>query len=230
VRKRSLQRLRNSNFRDSYCKPCIEAGKVTVAREFVPSGFPSKTPFITGAVGTMLSGVAAVVFVALVFLIQPYVYNLPAMISFIIVGAGLVVNSFGYKGMKTNFGLKMGTASFALGIVGSVLTMITAGFGAALQISHYNYSFLNQVFIVLLFITLVFLGVMQIVWGVAQIIARRFAGSSALALATGILLVISGAITASLIVFYAGLVLFLVSEILTFVVFITFKIRKQNKA
>lgn len=99
---------------------------------------------------------------------------------------------------------------------------ISAAFGIiALDNPGYSYSSLWWgLYVVFSIITLILFGVMQILWGAAHINSRRHTGNSGLALATGIMLIISGTLTMSIIITFVGMILFFVSEIIAAVAFI----------
>jgi len=192
---------------DSYCKACIESGRVvavepsepTVAEEMsTPTGTPSKAFLVVGGVGCIISSIAAIWFffntLWSIVNYSPIVdYPLYGIIGHTLLFIGLILASFGYLGMRRNYGSGVGTASFAVGIVVSVLfilwtILLSMGyisdyfyygdwyfdFGAYLEITIYDIFF-----------------AMMILWAVAHITTRRFTGKSGLSIATGIMLIIT---------------------------------------
>jgi hypothetical protein len=159
--------------------------------------------------------------------------NLGLSLLMIILAVGTILAGFGYRGIKTNYGVGTGTAAFALSIVACVLFGVHASIGMALSFSTYSYYYYSPWYVassLSMIITPIMFGVMQIMWGVAHINSRRFTGNSGLGMATGIILIISGALTASVLVSFAGLLLFLVSGILVMLVFILSKVPHATQA
>jgi len=116
---------------DSYCKTCVETGRVKAPAVPVPtppvaiprpSGIPSRTPFIVGGIGAIISGVAALLlflggFSNIFFGFFFGFGKIWSVISNIILGIGLILAGIGYLGIKRNYGLGTGTAGFAFSIV-----------------------------------------------------------------------------------------------------------------
>jgi hypothetical protein len=231
---------------DSHCKTCVEEGRVRVASvafpqqqlaEPKPSGIPSKTPFIIGSIGAIMAGVAAILsiftgYASLLFGWSSYgsLYGNAGVAVSIFLAVGIILAGIGYKGIKSNYGPSTGTAGFALSIVTSVLFFVTAALGLVASYSYYSYYYYYYsspwyvAFAISLIISLIMFGVTQIIYGVAHINCRRFTGNSGLGMATGILLIISGAFTASVLLTFVGMIMFLVGGILTLIVFIMAKI------
>jgi len=236
---------------DSYCKACVETGRVKAPTVPVPippvaaprpSGVPSRAPFIVGGVGTIISGVAALLSLfggfGNIFAFAYYAYGVYLTFGFgsilffimgIILGVGLLLAGIGYLGIKRNYGPGTGTAGFAFSIVACVFLFASVAFSIiGLSYPYYYpyypyYPYYNPwytIFISTVVITLILFGVMQILWGAAHINSRQFTGNSGLTLATGIMLIISGALTACVILAFIGMILFFVSEILATIVFL----------
>lgn len=234
---------------DSYCKTCVETGRaiaptvqvptqpVVVAR---PSGIPSRTPFIVGSVGAIISGVAALLWLfggfGNIFVLTGYFGfgSIWAIVGGIILGVGLILAGIGYKGIKKNYGTGTGTAGFAFSIVACVFVFVNVALGIiglSYPTRYYRYYYndpMYLIFIISAFITLILFGVMQILWGVAHINSRKYTGTSGLAMATGIMLIISGALTASVFVAFVGMIMFFISEILAVIVFLTSNVPQQT--
>lgn len=228
---------------DSYCKTCVETGRVKVPAIQVPTpargvptplGIPSRSPFIVGGVGAIICGVAA--FFSLLggfgnVLSEEFGFRAPlSLIGGIILGVGVILAGIGYAGIKRNYGVGTGTAGFAFSIVVCVFMFINVAMsiiGIPYTDSWYydpRYFF----YILSALITVILFGVMQILWGVAHINSRNYTGTSGLAMATGIMLIISGALTVSVIIAFVGIVLFFVSEILALLVFLVSKIPQRT--
>jgi len=205
----------------------------------VPSGIPTRAPFIVGGVGAIISGVAALLSFfggfGNIFWYTLGWGSIWVILGGIILGVGLILAGIGYKGIKGNYGVGTGTAGFAFSIVACVFVFVNVALGIigfpygngvpyyrdpeyALYISYIG----STVIAVILF------GVMQILWGVAHINSRKYTGTSGLAMATGIMLIISGALTASVLVAFVGIILFFVSEILAVLVFLMSNIPQQT--
>lgn len=221
---------------DSYCKTCVEAGRAQMPPVGAPSpvmiakpaGIPSKTTFVVGSVGLIIAGVAAVMSIfgglGLFWAGGYYGYGLLGMTSSILLAVGVLLAGFGYKGIKTNYGLGIGTAGFAFGIIVSVFLIVQSVFTVIIPHGYYGYYDYNSswwvVALIFTIIAVEMFAVAQILWGVAHIRSRDYTGNSALGIAAGILLIISGAFTASIILSFVGYVLFLVGGILAMIVFL----------
>lgn len=226
---------------NSYCKTCVEAGRVKALTVEIPAvaptpgGIPSRTPFIIGSIGAIISGVAALLVMLLGGLIAMWwlvsgseLVGIGGIASGILLAVGLILAGIGYLGIKRNYGQGIGTAGFAFSIVVCVFLFVTVVFGiiaVSYPYSQYGYIYPYQnpwysIYVLSAIITLILFGIMQILWGIAHINTRQYTGTSGLAIATGIMLIISGALTASVIIAFAGIVLFFVSEILAVIVFL----------
>ena len=240
---------------ESYCKRCVETGRakpqpVQVSPPPVrvptppvkmpaPSGIPTRAPFVVGGVGAIISGVASLLSFFGGFG-NIFWHNLGwgsiwAILGGIILGVGLILAGIGYKGIKRNYGVGTGTAGFAFSIVVCVFVFVNVALGII------GFSYENGVpyyrdpeyawyifYIGSTVIAVILFGVMQILWGAAHINSSKYTGTSGLTMATGIMLIISGAMTASVIAAFAGIILFFVSEILAVLVFLMSNIPQQT--
>ena len=157
-----------------------------------------------------------------------YGFGLLGFASSILLAVGVLLAGFGYKGIKTNYGLGIGTAGFAFGIITFVFLIVQSILTVITPYSYYGYYYYyNSWWVVVSIFAIVaveMFAVAQILWGVAHIKSRRYSGNSGLGMAAGILLIISGAFTASIILSFVGFVLFLVGGILAVIVFLMAKI------
>jgi len=174
------------------------------------------TPFFFGRIGAAMSGVAAFLlsftsFVEASSLLFGYslslgwsLYNYTAsLIVLIFFSIGLFLTGFGYRGMKTNYRINAGTAGFSLCILSSLLFLADS----------FDYYYIVRF---LPFIIFPVFGITQIVCGIAQIRLRRLTGDSGSGMATGILLMVSGALTTSFLLSSVGMLLFSVAEVFVF--------------
>jgi len=224
----------------AYCKTCVESKAVAAtSRETqvampLPSGIPSKTHFIIGGVGAIISGIAALMFLFIGGLALlwwsgagGYYMNSASLAGFVILGIGLILAGIGYLGISRNFRKGVATASFAFCIIVTVFLFITAAFGLIWSSQGYYYYYYSSpwytTYIIAVIVTLVLFGVMQILWGVSHIQAKQYIGNSGLSLATGIMFIISGALTVSILVSFVGMILFCVSNIMAAIGFILTK-------
>lgn len=225
----------------AYCKTCVESGAVNrsiivvgTKEAIPPGGIPSKTHFIIGGVGSIISGVAAII--SLFMGLRPLLWwwagsrgyiAFEDLAGFVILGVGLILAGIGYMGISRNFRKGVATASFAFSIIVVVFLFITAAFGllwAPRPPYYYYYESPGYIaYIVVFIVTLVLFGVMQILWGVSHIQARQYVGNSGLSLTTGIMFIISGALTASILISFVGMILLCVSNIMAAIGFITTK-------
>jgi hypothetical protein len=196
-----------------------------------PPGKTSRTPFIIGSVGGMMSGIAAIIYLALSFgyaLITVGGGGFVGMMLLIIMAVGILLAGFGYRGIKQFSGLSIGTAGFALSIVSAVFFFVTAGLGfvAFATGNYYYYYYWNgffTIYVIFDIISLALFGVTQIIWGVAQIKWRRLTKTPGLTFATGILFIISGSFACSILLSFIGFIMYLVSSILALIVYVTLK-------
>ena len=247
---------------NSYCKACVEAGRVKAPTVEVsaqpvavpmPTGIPSKTPFIVGGAGSTLSAFAAILTMLFGGLLFTFVLSLisgaydyrysytsvltggiAGIVSSIILAVALILAGIGYLGIKRNYGAGTGTAGFAFSIVVTVFIFVSVAF-AIIALSYpsggYPYYYTNPwdaFYAISAIITLILFGVMQILWGAAHIRTRQHTGNSGLAIATGIMLIISGAMTMSIIITFVGIILFFISEILATITFLMSRIPEQG--
>jgi hypothetical protein len=230
---------------DSYCKQCVETGRANLqpvsipsAPELVarPSGTPSRTMFILGSVGLIIAGVAAIlsIFRGLGDIwAWGNGFGDFGIVSTVILAVGLLLAGFGYRGIKRNYGKGIGTAGFVFGILAFAFLVVEAGLAVAIPYNYYyNYYYggyynYNSWFIVVAIFAIIAIeifAVAQIIWGVAHINSRRYTGNSGLGMAAGIILIISGAFSATILLSFVGFILFLVGAILAMIVLLMAKI------
>jgi len=185
---------------DSYCKDCIEHGKVaavvpslkpTVAERVpVPKGKPSRAFFVVGGVGCIVNTVAAIWF----FLLKLDIFSLPFLglsswvIGYILLAIGLILASIGYFGMRRNYDSRIGLAGFVVGIITSVLFLLWTVWDY-IAVFPINGSWMLVVYFEVTIYNIFF--IMMILWGITHIITRRFTGRSGLSFATGIMLIMT---------------------------------------
>jgi len=161
----------------------------------VPKGRSSKALFIVGAVGCIINTIAAIWFFlayARIIRLGSVSYTSYWTIGYVLLVIGLSLASVGYIGARRNYGSGVGTASFAITIVVSILFLLWTIW----QIM--DYPFFNdyyeeyQLLRSSIFATIyeIFF-VMVILWGVTHITTRRFTGKLGLSLATGIMLILA---------------------------------------
>lgn len=235
---------------NSYCKECVEAGRVQlqpvktspmIKPMPTPSGIPSRTTFIIGSVGLIIAGVAGILslFGGLGFfwLWGRSGFGAIGWTSSIMLGVGALLAAEGYKGMKTNYGRSIGTVGFVFGDIAGVFFIIEAALMIMMTYSnnyyyyyygYYGYDPFFVFFAIFTIITIIMFAVAQIIWGVAHINSREYTGNSGLGVAAGILLIISGAFSASLLLSFIGFILFLVGAILAVINLLMAKIPQHE--
>lgn len=199
-----------------------------------PQRAPSRTLFILGAIGTLISGTAFIWSFygpSLIFIqILPELSWEALLIfpSIILVGIGLILASMGYLGFKRNYGVGTGLAGFAFGIVAGVFLPLFIALAAALHFPD-SHDWGYPIYVSSAIISLLLLGVAQILWGVTHIKSKQYTGDSGLAKATGVMFIISGALAMSIILCTLSFMLFFVSDVLALYVFLTSKIPQQTQ-
>jgi len=207
-----------------------------------PKGVPIRALFIIGGVGSVLTTIATIpltlVFFA-TFLVMPqttFQYyrpffggeaSIPVMVSVLVFAfIAIIFSAIGYLGSYKNYGSGSGAAGFAFGIVVPVMLMVYAvGIVAFLTSEYwyyyyYHYNEIARAFLIIAFIvTCILFGIMLILWGVTHIGTRRFTGHSGLSTATGIMLIISGALMLSTVLSFVALGLLFIAEILATILF-----------
>ena len=239
----------------SYCKTCIEGGRVQMQYTQYPQA-PSQMPpqysapyggygspnvpnfkalFEKGATGLVIAGIGAAIYAALSLYNIASSYGLDftgsiMLIFFAIVFAyGISTAGQGYKGIKAAFGHSIGTAGSILAKISAVILILglILAFVGGLWIGLSYYSSSGGYGMVLAAIYLEFAGFIlfgatEIVWGVAHVVTRRFMGNVGLAMAAGVMFIVSGSVLIALIIFgfqSLGLFLFLASAILGAIAF-----------
>ena len=233
----------------SYCKSCVEAGRVklpiapTVAVP-KPTGTPTRAPFIVGAIGAISSGFAALltmIFGGLLFAVLLYGVrygpsydmrmSIGGIITGIILAIGLILAGIGYLGLRRNYGAGTGAAGFAFSIIVCVFIFASVVFDMIALGYRGPYPWRDPWYVIYILsagFTLLLFGVTQVLWGAAHIRTRKFTGKSGLSMATGIMLIISGALTMSVVLTFIGIMLFLISEILATIAFMMSRIPQRG--
>ena len=187
---------------DNYCKACIESGRVAVVApspepsvaESVPmsKGTPSKAFFVVGGVGCIVNTIAAIWFF-FATLAPVFDYGLSSwIIGYVLLMIGLGLASVGYLGTHRNYGSGVGTASFAVAIVVSVLFLLWTVWlivGYPIGYPYYEEYWQLRTYIWATIYEIFF--AMMVLWGVTHITTRGFTGKSWLSFATGIMLIIT---------------------------------------
>ncbi|MDH5691349.1 MAG: DUF2180 family protein [Candidatus Bathyarchaeota archaeon] len=222
----------------SYCKECIEKGvaarRVTTTPEPIPTptGVPTKGFFIVGGIGSIMNVVAAILlfFGTLWFSggWRWYRLDIIDMSGAVLVFIGTLLAGIGYLGIRRNYGSAMGTASFAMGIVTGLffIVQLVVNVIAYSSYDYYHDYYDSPWYVVSLIVflaALVIFGASQIIWGATHIVTRKFVNSG-LSLATGILLIIAGSLTASFLLSFIGIILFLAAEIMVTILFFISKV------
>ncbi|MEM2119209.1 MAG: hypothetical protein QW840_03680 [Candidatus Bathyarchaeia archaeon] len=223
----------------SYCKACVEAKAITLTQRETravpppPNGIPSKTHFILGGVGSIISSIAAMLslFVGGLAVIWWYFgafyITIVSLINSIILGIGLIMAGIGYLGVSRNFKKGVATAGFAFSIIVTAFLLITVTLGLIVSYGSYYYYYYSHpwyiFYIAMVIVTLVLFGVMQILWGASHIQTRQYTVNSGLSMTTGIMFIIAGAFTISFLLSFIGFILFFTSNIMATIVFITQK-------
>lgn len=176
---------------NTYCKVCLEACvgvlmSAVAEPSLVPKGRPSKALFIVGAVGCIINTIAAISF--LLGTLVRYSLSYWTVVLFLLM-VGLSLASVGYLGTRRNYGSGVGTASFAVAVVVSILFLLWDVW----HIIDYEYFHVisERLWYIIFGAIYELFFVTMILWGITHITTRRFTGKSGLSLATGIMLILT---------------------------------------
>lgn len=198
-----------------------------------PTGRPSKAQFTVGGIGSILNVIAAIPLFILAIMLFSAIFggytpapNYYEGFWYFVPFGGIIMAGIGYLGIRRNYGSAMGIASFAFAIIAIVLLVLFSWAGMAL---YYAYQVEWAVAQVIRGIWFIPFGIMQILWGATHIVTRKFTGKSGLSLATGIMLILAGSLTMTLILSFIGMALFFVAEIMASVLFFTSEVSTVSK-
>lgn len=177
---------------NSYCKTCIESGRVITAPPSVAEAVPvpkiasSKAFFIVGGVGCGINTIVGVLF--FLSALPGYCYGVSYWtVSIVLLAVGIILASVGYLGVHRNYGSGVGVASFAMAIV------VGAFFVSWVTLDTiFDYVYIAWQLRVCIWASMYELFfVTMILWGVTHVTTRRFTGKSGLSLAAGIMLIVT---------------------------------------
>ena len=194
-------------------------------------------PFTLGAIGSLISAVSTgIIFVIDLFpVVIPlfsatygsfYFYNLIQFFLPILLGVGILLASFGYRGLRKKFGLLFGTVGFAFGVVASVFIFSAAVIGLVTPdfvILVYPPPLIYSINSLVRLLATIFFGLTYLVWGVAHFKSKKFSKKPNFSLVTVGLFVVSGVVTVSIFYAYIGLALSIIGLLFASKVFFTFQ-------
>jgi len=134
-----------------------------------------------------------------------FIYKMLINFFWLLFGVGMVLASFGYRGLREKYGVLFGNVGFVFGLVASVFTFSTAVVGLLTpdyMILIYPPLIYSIYSLVRLF-NVVFFGLTQIVWGIAHFKFKKFSEKPGVGLITSVLFVVSG--VAILSIFYVDI-------------------------
>jgi hypothetical protein len=183
----------------SYCKNCIETGKVTFepkeesAPEIISTTWAFRTGFKRGSLGLLSAGIALLVLatVSYVDLFAPMSdagAGIIVVILFVVLGLGLGLSSSGYNTIHTVYGYTIGIVGEIVGAVSGVFFFIYL----LLSFEGMNYSGTLSAGGLFYLIAFCFLGITQLVWGTINVVIGKSTQRPRLSLISGILLMCSG--------------------------------------
>ena len=163
-----------------------------------PRGIPNRSLFTVGAVGHFIAAGMAIPF-ALFSLGFGFgfffgFFSLIATASGVMMAVGIVIQLIGFYGFWRNYGSRLGLATFIYGLVA------TAVFLAGVALATFSR---GQSLVLIIFPTIVILGVMFILDGVAFIVVRHYTNPGA-AIAAGVLYIIAGGFVCSVVFAIVG--------------------------
>ena len=176
-----------------------------------PRGVPSRTPFVVGAVGHFFSAAMVIVYgVGSLWLVGlSYLYQgFPLMVVILagILFAALVIHLVGFFGLWKNYGSGVGAGAFAYGLIAATMFLVTNVLSLfAVERTCYNYyppycyERVASWWVAFAIASVVMLGVMFILDGVAFLVARRFTPIPGAGIAAGVLFIVGGSLVTSII-------------------------------
>jgi len=234
---------------NNYCKACVESERWRAPPAPIPPPVappaapptlpptprpskPSKAQFTVGGIGSILNVIAAIPLFILAIMLDSAIFGGPEPARafeefwYFVPFGGIIMAGIGYLGIRRNYGSAMGIASFAFAIIVLVLLILFSLAGMALYYAYPEEWAAAQVIRGLWFIPF---GIMQILWGTTHIVTRKFTGKSGLSLATGIILILAGGLTMTLILSFIGMGLFFIAEVMASVLFFTSEVPTVSK-
>jgi hypothetical protein len=157
---------------------------------------------------------------------HPNYSRITLFLATLLLGAGILLASFGYKKIKNNYGLLSGTAGFAFGIIASVLVFSTAIVDLITPeyvILIYPPPLIFQINSLVHLLNGVFFGLTLIVWGITHFKSHKFSIKPKFSLLTSGFFIASGFVILSIFYVNIGFVFSIVSLLFASIVFLTFR-------
>lgn len=158
--------------------------------------------FICGGIGCIINIVASALycFTTLTLLSHLYLasYAMIDLVTYILLGVGIILASTGYLGMRRYYGSGLGLASFILGVITAVCFSVYSPNEIILEQLNisYNSNMYHALQLGWIFILNIFYDTL-ILWGITHILNRSPTGKSGLSTATGILCILTAGVMAS---------------------------------
>jgi len=176
-----------------------------------PRGIPSRTPFVVGAVGHFFSAAMSIAYGvgSLLLIGLGYLYRANPLVVVILAGvlfAALVLHVVGFLGLWKNYGSGVGAGAFAYGLIAATMFLV-ANILSLFAVEQYCtggyypycYERIAPWSTALTLASIVMIGVMFIVDGVAFLATRRFTPIPGAGIAAGVLFIVGGSLVTSIV-------------------------------
>jgi len=143
-----------------------------------------------------------------------------------LIGVGMVLASFGYRGLRKKYGLLFGNVGFAFGLGVSVSvfsTIVVEALTPDYIILIYPPPLIYSIYSMVRLFNDVFFGLTLIVWGVAHFKIKEFSAKPGVCLITSVLFVVSGVLMLSIFYVNIGFILSSVGLLFASIVFLKFR-------
>ncbi len=195
-----------------------------------PAGQPRRGYFVLGAIGLVIFIIAATLSWTFSYLLlflflwySPFFYII-SLVPNILLTVGGIMSAIGFYGQRRNFGSNMGLATFIISLVFIWFQLIPGIIRAALYGGYYYYYPWYMISYTLFYVGYALMGVMVILWGCSMLVNRIQMGNQGLAIAAGVLFIITGGFICSIVLEWIGLILVIPSGILGIILFATVKV------
>jgi len=195
----------------------------------------TKTLFILGGVGSILTNIAIAIMISFTFYrwvfpdAEPGLMFIIAIVSALVFVIGCTIEAFGYYGIYRTYRSWMGMVSLIFTILTAILLSICTALPVIQPVVYENtmWFWVNwQTFEIISFywIGLAILGMTSMLQGLTFLLTRKETGLSELSMLNGILLMAAGAFFLSYFGTIIGMILMFTSRVLSVIMFLRAKL------